>query len=157
MENLSIRQGRPSDLDAVRDVFRRSSLSNVNDRDALLNNEDALLWPDAGITSGRTQVATASGRIVGFATTMPVDGGVELEDLFVDPDWTRRGVATLLVSDAVDVAAQLGAPWIEVVANPHAAEFYSATGFVWFVEAQTRFGPASRLRLTLDQSGSRPR
>jgi GNAT superfamily N-acetyltransferase len=151
VETILTRQAEVADLGAVRHVFRRSSLSNVGDRESLLANEDALLWPDAGITSGRTRVATVAGHIAGFATTMPQGPGVELEDLFVDPEWMRRGVATALIADVVGAATRIGAPWIEVLANPHAAEFYAAVGFVWFADEQTRFGPASRLRLTMRQ------
>ena len=59
-----------------------------------------------------------------------IEGGLELEDLFVDPEAMRQGVATRLVLDAVTRAASEGVPWIEVTANRHAAEFYASAGFV---------------------------
>ena len=58
----------------------------------------------------------------------------------------RTGVATLLIRDCVEAALQSGRAWIEVVANPHAAEFYASAGFVRVGETDTRFGPAPRLR-----------
>jgi GNAT superfamily N-acetyltransferase len=89
------------------------------------------------------------GSILGFATAVDVDGGQELEDLFVDPDAMRRGVATQLVHEVASEAARSGVPWIEVTGNQHAAEFYASAGFVRVGEEQTLFGPAPRLRRDL--------
>jgi GNAT superfamily N-acetyltransferase len=49
------------------------------------------------LNEGRVLVAEQDGSVVGFATWADADGVTELEDLFVDPDWTRRGMATALV------------------------------------------------------------
>ena len=51
---------------------------------------------------------TDDGTIVGFATMLLVDGVYELEDLFTDLEWMRRGVATALVDDAVECARRSG-------------------------------------------------
>lgn len=146
----SVRPATADDLTALRDLYRRSSLSNVNDRAALLGSPDALVWPGEGLSTGRTRVAVDQhGRALGFATVVPLEGGLELEDLFVDPDEMRRGVATLLVRTLVEEAVGARVPWMDVVANPHAAEFYASVGFKVVDRAQTRFGPAPRLRLEL--------
>ena len=42
--------------------------------------------------------------VVGFATYLISDGVAELEDLFVDPPWMRRGIGEALV---MDIAARL--------------------------------------------------
>ena len=83
---------------------------------------------------------------MGFATVVSVEGGLELEDLFVDPDVMRQGVASRLVLDVTVQAARDGVAWIEVTANHHAAEFYASAGFVRVGDEQTLFGPAHRLR-----------
>lgn len=148
--SASVRWATPEDLAALRDIYRRSSLSNVNDREALLGSPDVLEWDGNGVATGRTRVAAdGHGRILGFATVVPFDIGLELEDLFVDPDVMRRGIATQLLTVLVEEAARAGAPWIEVTANPHAAEFYAAIGFVAVGLAQTTFGAAPRLRLNV--------
>lgn len=146
---MTIRTADPDDLDAVQDVFRRASLSNAGDRDVLLAHPEALVFAGGPLAEGRTRVAVTEDGVVGFATLMAADGVAELEDLFVDPRWRRRGVATRLIEDVVVVARGLGAAAVEVTANDHAAEFYSAVGFVRFDEAATAFGPAPRLRLAL--------
>src|SRR5437762_235254 len=81
---------RASDLPALRDLFRRSSLSNEGDRELLLARPEVLELTDEGITEGRMQVAVgADDEIHGFITTRPLDAWLEIEDLFVDPDLMR--------------------------------------------------------------------
>ncbi len=153
--DTTVRRATPEDLAALRDIYRRSSLTNADDRDALLGAPAYLVWDGDGIASGGTRVAVdAEARILGFATFEPHGVGLELEDLFVDPDFMRRGVATRLMTAIVDEAARAGAPWIEVTGNPHAAEFYASAGFVGVGRVETTFGPAPRLRLELQR---RPR
>jgi GNAT superfamily N-acetyltransferase len=147
MSDLTTRLADERDLEELRTVFRRASLSNAGDRANLLASPAALHWTGSGIATGSTRVATDhSGRVLGFATVLPIEGGLELEDLFVDPDAMRQGVATRLVLDVVADAARDGVAWIEVTANDHAAKFYASAGFVKVGDEQTSFGPAPRLR-----------
>ena len=88
-------------------------------------------------------------RSVGFATWAETDGGMELEDLFVDPQWMRRGIATALVNSIADVLRSRGADTLEVTASPDALGFYRAVGFVDIGVAETAFGSAPQLLLRL--------
>ena len=87
--------------------------------------------------------------MVGFATWAPANGVTELEDLFVDPDWRRRGIATALVSRIADVLRARGVRCLEVTASPHAQGFYAAAGFTDCGTAETAFGTAPRKRLSI--------
>jgi GNAT superfamily N-acetyltransferase len=148
---LSIRTAWADDHDALADIFRRASLSNAGDRDNMLAHPELLVFDRAWIEHGRVRVAVVAGRVVGFATTRPVDdGSAELDDLFVDPGWMRRGVARALVSDAVAVAQGEGRSRIDVSANVHAMAFYEAVGFVAMGTVDTLFGPTPRMRLEVD-------
>ena len=142
-----IRDAVPADVAALRDVFQRASLSNEGDRMTLLANPDALEFPGLGGDDRRTRVATADGRIAGFATSVPAGDLIELDDLFVDPGWMRQGAGRALVLDAVAVARELGAGRVEVTANPHALVFYGKAGFIADHEVQTRFGPGLRMHI----------
>jgi GNAT superfamily N-acetyltransferase len=125
-----IRLGVLADLAAARDVFRRASLSNAGDRATLLaHSEHLILGPD-GLNEGRTQVADENGSVVGFATWTDAGGVFELEDLFVEPDWTRRGIATALVKGIAGIMRGRGFERLEVTANPHAMGFYTSIGFM---------------------------
>jgi GNAT superfamily N-acetyltransferase len=144
-----IRLGTAADLTAAASVFRRASLSNPGDRDNLLAHPEYLILQPDGLAEGRTHVADEDGTVVGFATWAR-DGDVfELEDLFVDPDWMRRGIATALVRRIADVVRALGASCLEVTANPDAEGFYGAAGFIDYGTAETVFGPAPRKRLPI--------
>jgi GNAT superfamily N-acetyltransferase len=151
MDLVRIRTAVPEDLPALRGLFRRSSLSNGGDRDALLANPDALVLAEDSVADGRTRVAVgADGTILGFATALPVeDSTLELEDLFVDPDWMRQGIATRLMSDLIAQARSTKVTRLTVTANPHALAFYRSAGFTQLHDVETRFGPGSRMELAI--------
>ena len=144
-----IRLGTSADLAAAASVYRRASLSNEGDRDNLLAHPDYLILGPAGLAEGRTHVAEEDGSLVGFATWAETDGTIELEDLFVDPRYMRRGIATALVNRIADVLRARDVERLEVTANPHALGFYRAAGFTDCGVAQTEFGAAPRMVLLI--------
>ena len=83
---------------------------------------------------------TGDGTVVGFATVLLVDGVYELEDLFTDPDWMHRGIATVFIEDTVARACYDGIPRIEVTGNRQRRGFYESAGFVADGETATKFG-----------------
>ena len=52
-------------------------------------------------------------------------------------------------ADPADLLAAADVAAIAVTANPHAMEFYRSVGFVDDGAAETRFGPAPRMRLSV--------
>ena len=147
----TIRDAALADMARLRDLYRRASLSNEGDRDNLLAHPEALEYSDEWVRQGRTRVATLDGRIRGFATAVHRrDDALELEDLFVEPDWMRRGIARALVDDIVARARAESVRRLDVIANPHALAFYRAVGFVVDGVAETGFGPGSRMHLDIE-------
>ena len=144
-----IRLGTAADLTAASGVYRRASLSNAGDRDNLLAHPEYLILGPEGLAEGRTHVAEEDGSVVGFATWAETAGAIELEDLFVDPDYMRRGIAMALVNCITEILRARGAERLEVTANPHAMGFYRAAGFTDCGVAETNFGAAPRLVLAL--------
>jgi GNAT superfamily N-acetyltransferase len=144
-----IRLGVPADLPAASGVYRSASLSNAGDRDNLLAHPQYLVLGPEGLAEGRTYVADEEGSLVGFATWIEADGIFELEDLFVDPGWRRRGIAITLVNRIAQVLRARGAECLEVTANPHAMGFYRAAGFIDCAVADTVFGAAPRMVLAI--------
>ena len=145
-----IRRADLADLDAVRRIFRAASLSNEGDRATLLAHPEVLEFPEDALVEGRVRVAVADDTVLGFATVTPRATAWELDDLFVDPAQMRRGVATALVRH---LQAEADVP-IEVTANPHAMAFYRSVGFLDDGVAETRFGPAPRMRLSADEAAA---
>ena len=150
-DEVSIRTAVPDDLPELQRIYREASLSNWGDRDLLLQHPEVLVFVGSGIAGGHTLVAALDDRIVGFATAVEADSSqeLELEDLFVDPSWHRRGIARRLIEDLVRAARSDGSRAILVTGNPHAKAFYLSVGFVERGQALTEFGLASRYRLDL--------
>jgi GNAT superfamily N-acetyltransferase len=144
-----IRLGGLADLPAASDVYRNASLSNAGDRDNLLAHPGYLMLGRGGLAEGRTYVAEEDGSLVGFATWAKAGRVFELEDLFVDPPWMRRGIATALVTCIAGVVRARGAERLEVTANPHALGFYTAAGFADCGVTSTEFSPARRMALAV--------
>jgi GNAT superfamily N-acetyltransferase len=129
-------------------------LSNAGHRESLLAHPEYLVMGPEGLAEGRTHVAEEDGSVVGFATWAKTeceetDGSLELEDLFVDPGWMRRGIATALVNRIAEVVRSQGAQSLAVTANPDALGFYRAAGFVDCGIAETALGSAPRMVLTI--------
>jgi len=104
---------------------------------------------EPAIREGRTRVAVDDGRVVGFATLLDTSDGIELEDLFVDPDSMGRGFGRQLVLDAMAIAHTRGFDRVDVSANEHALGFYERAGFVVDGELETRFGPTPHMHRDL--------
>jgi N-acetylglutamate synthase-like GNAT family acetyltransferase len=102
--DIRLRLALNADASVLADLFRRSSLSNAGDRASLLAHSDSLEFSDDALKEHRVRVALVDDRIVGLATVVATGQVGELEDLFVDPDWMRRGVGRALVVDAIDNA-----------------------------------------------------
>jgi GNAT superfamily N-acetyltransferase len=149
MSTIRVRDAAAHDEPVLARIFREASLSNADDRDALLAHPETLSLSADVLARGRTRVATvADGTVVGFATTRPTDPGVlELDDLFVDPGAMRTGVARHLILRIATEAQGEGVARIDVTANPHARGFYDAVGFVLGPRVDTEFGPAQRMHL----------
>jgi ribosomal protein S18 acetylase RimI-like enzyme len=72
-----------------------------------------------------------------------------LSRLFVGPGWRRCGIATALANRIVEVLRARGVERLEVTANPHALGLYIAAGFIDCGVADTGFGTAQRMVLTI--------
>ena len=145
-----LRDAVPDDHGALRSIFRRASLSNAGDRPVLLANPAHLRWDEpTGSEAFRVRVAVTADTVIAFATLVISPAEAELVDLFVDPAFMRRGVGLALVGDAARLAGAAGCSALAVTANPHAAAFYAAAGFVGWDTVKTPLGAGTRLRLRL--------
>jgi predicted N-acetyltransferase YhbS len=146
----TIRLAQVSERDALEQLQRRSSLHGPLYRAQLAAHPDAIDLPVEQIATGLVRVAEQDGIVVGFAVLLErCADGCELDGLFVEPDRMRGGVGRRLVEDAKRIAAERGATRIDVIANPQAVAFYDAVGFEPAGEAQTRFGSALRMSLSV--------
>ena len=148
----TIRDATAGEAAVLEALQRRSSDVWEQYREALAAHPDAIELPADFIERGWVRVAVdGADAPIGFSVAIPGEGGVyELDGLFVDPDHMRRGLGRSLVADAARRASRLGARCLEVTAGP-AEAFYEQVGFYRFDAAQTRFGPAVRMRRELER------
>ena len=148
--HVSIRPARPDEQAMLESLQRRASLNNPGDRDALLANPDAIALPIEQITAGCVFVAERDGVVAGFAAVVPrLDGGAELDALFVEPHLWKHGVGRRLVDHIAEVARVRAASFLHVIGNPHAEGFYLSCGFCVTGKVETRFGVGLTMRRPL--------
>jgi GNAT superfamily N-acetyltransferase len=150
--SLTIRDAMAGEATILEALQRRSSDVWEEYRPALAAHPDAIELPEDFIERGWVRVAAdTTGAPIGFSVVIPGAGDAhELDGLFVDPASMRRGVGRALVADAARRALDQGAGCLEVTAGP-AQAFYERVGFFRFDAAQTRFGPAVRMRRVLQR------
>jgi len=149
MSPVRIRYPTAEEASGLEALQRRSSDIWETYRDQLAANPDAIQLPETFIDNRWVRVALDRGTPIGFSVVIPTDALVhELDGLFVDPAYMRRGVGRALVEDAAAHASADGAERLEVTAGP-AQGFYERVGFHRVGDAQTRFGPAVRMRREL--------
>lgn len=148
---LALRPGFPSDQPQLLDLKRRASLAVPEDREALLARPEVIDLPRHTLTAETAVVAMWEGEVAGFLTLSLVDDEtVEIEALFVAPEYWRQGVGHHLMGAAERLALGRGATRIVVVSGGFALPFYSRNGFSRVGEATTLLGPAHRLGKDLD-------
>jgi GNAT superfamily N-acetyltransferase len=146
---VRIRHATAAEVPALEALQRRSSEVWEPYREQLAANPDAIELPQAFIDNDWVRVAVADEETpLGFSVVIPGEIVHELDGLFVEPDHMLRGVGRALVEDAVGRASGDGARVLEVTAGP-AQGFYERVGFRLVGAAQTRFGPAVRMRREL--------
>ncbi len=147
---ITIRIARPDERAGVIELQRRASLANPGDREVLLAHPEAVDTPATQLAAGQVTVAEIDGMMLGFAAFVPrEDGDLELDALFTDPAAWRRGIARALIAHGAKEARAVGVRAIHVIGNPHAEQFYLATGFVALGPASTDFGDATAYELRL--------
>ncbi len=147
---VRIRYATAQEAPGLEALQRRSSDVWEAYRDQLAANPDAIELPQTFIDNGWVRVAVDDAETpIGFSVVVPANGPVhELDGLFVEPVHMHAGVGRALVEDAAARASGHGAEYLEVTAGP-AKEFYERVGFYLVGDAQTRFGPAVRMRREL--------
>jgi len=145
VDALIIRPARPEERLDLEELQRRASLALNEYREQLEANTDAIVLPAEQIERGQVLVAELDGRIAGFAAILADQDSAELDGLFVEPEFWRRGIGAALVDAAIHEARRWGLSLLTVVANPSAREFYERCGFTAEGITKTQFGPALKM------------
>lgn len=141
MERIEIRLANTSERKFLEELQWRASLNNEGDRSALLANPDAIELPLSQIANDLVFVAEEDDCIKGFAAILlRTDGNVELDALFVEPEYWKQGIGRALVEHCCSQANAKGANCLHVIGNTHAEGFYVSCKFNATGTIDTRFG-----------------
>jgi GNAT superfamily N-acetyltransferase len=77
-----------------------------------------------GISNGATFVAEVAAKAIGFCEAIPG----QVVAVFVDPEWTGRGVGAALLANAMNRASPKGQP-VRLESTVNATAFYEKFGF----------------------------
>ena len=147
---MRIRDATAPEAASLEALQRRSSDVWEAYREQLAAHPDAIELPQSYIDNGWVRVALDDqGTPIGFSVVIPGTGpSHELDGLFVEPAHMHGGIGRALVEDAAARASGRGAACLDVIAGP-AQGFYERVGFRLVGAADTRFGPAVRMRREL--------
>jgi GNAT superfamily N-acetyltransferase len=126
LNTVSLRLAEPGDAAAIADVFFASRDDALSYLPKIHSDAEVRAWIyDKLLPSAETWVAELDGRIVGFAAIR----GQELDQLYIEPGFYRRGIGSLLVAKAKE--RRPGGLWLYTFArNARARAFYESHGFV---------------------------
>ena len=102
------------------------------------------------IAAGNVWVATtANGNVAGMVALGPSEqpDTLDLDKLFVEPEWIRTGVGRALLTHAIIEARRRGAQRLTILADPYAAGFYERNGARLIGEAPSDAIPGRSLPL----------
>ena len=85
-----------------------------------------------------THVAERNGTIIGcYALAPRSETEVELEYMFVDPQFLRQGIGSQLLVHAIERSRTRGFRTMKIIADPHASGFYERHGALVVDEHQS--------------------
>lgn len=120
MGEIQIRLAKTSERKFLVELQSRASLNNEGDRNALLAHPNAIELSLSQIEGNFVFVAEQEEFIKGFAAILlRTDRNVELDALFVEPEYWKQGIGCALVEYCSSLASVKGASRLHVIGNPH--------------------------------------
>ena len=130
--DIFIRPATSEDVEEMANIFvtcvKTLNIKDYTDEqiEIMVTFCDAQSYLEEIKTGGSIFVAEAK-SIIGFASLAKSRG--HIDDLFVDPDYTRQGIGTLLLETLEQVALQKQRSQLSVMASLTARPFYLSRGF----------------------------
>ena len=128
--HVEIRKAAASEAEALSALALEAKAHWGYSREAIDSWRDHLRISSGNVEAKPTYVGAIDGIIVGFYSLASSGLSWELDNLWVAPQFMRRGVGRALLDHALEVAFRGGASSVTVDADPNAEGFYLACGAI---------------------------
>lgn len=148
---ITVRHARPDEATALTGLALRAKASWGYDEAFMAACREELTLTPQRMAAWTVWVAEAGGEIAGMIA-LSLEGGAEVEDFFVEPEFQGRGVGGALMLELQAAARAAGATVLEVDADPNAEAIYVKLGFETFGRSPSGSIPGRwlpRMRLSL--------
>jgi GNAT superfamily N-acetyltransferase len=125
-----IRRARANESEALTSLALRSKAVWGYSEAFIESCRPVLTVTTRAIAEGRVFVAEVDGALAGVSVLRPIDNGIELDMLFVEPDMLRRGIGALLLDHACAEARAAGHDALMIASDPGAVGFYLQRGAI---------------------------
>jgi ribosomal protein S18 acetylase RimI-like enzyme len=126
---MRIRPARADETEAISKLALRSKSHWPYSSKELDVFAGELTFSSEALSTGNAHVLEQDAHLLGFYTLLNLGSAqVELDHIFIDPDFLGRGFGRNLWRHACQLASSLGAKELLVKSDPHAAGFYLALG-----------------------------
>lgn len=152
---VAIRRAVPRDAPRLREIAAASKAYWGYDRSRVDEWAQAMDFRQGSLGGKDVYVVETDGMAIAFAALVPRGAVCELDDLWVDPRWIRRGAGRMLFRVAAERAAELGAEAMEWEAEPNAHGFYEKMGGRHMRDRVSAWGRVNRvMAIALDRSST---
>jgi GNAT superfamily N-acetyltransferase len=127
---ISLRTPEKEEHAVLSDLCIRSKAHWGYDAAFMAQCREEMTISSEDITAAHFQVVELDGVLIAVASVGLCEDGVEIDLLYVDPDYMGLGAGRKLFQWTVDCARSMGEARLIIVADPHAVTFYERMGAV---------------------------
>lgn len=145
-KDVLIRRAMPGEADLLSELAMRSKAHWGYSEKFMDACRRELRYEAPHITANPVFVIEADSRVAGFYSTRPLSpSSVELDGLFVEPEFIGTGLGRQLVAHARQIAIAAGATTMVIQGDPNASSFYLAMGAAPAGQCESRSVPGRLL------------
>ena len=135
---MEIRKANINDLPRINEVILRSKRHWGYSEDWMEIFRPELIRDEEVLSRNTMFVLETKGTIAGLYSLSEDEGELEIEDMWVLPEFIGKGYGKALFEHLVATASRTGAQEIRILSDPHAEGFYLRMGAVRVGEQASR-------------------
>jgi N-acetylglutamate synthase-like GNAT family acetyltransferase len=126
--DLQIRRATPDESEALTELAHAAKRHWNYPEEWIAHWQDDLTITCDFIAGNEVFIAMIDGEIAGCCALVSSDSVAELEHMWIDPKQMNKGIGRALFEHVQARAKEVGAPVLELSADPHAEKFYERMG-----------------------------